>query len=81
MEQSRVQDGPGPLFGHTLLQHPWRPDSLIIYGGRDRYTQPSRETWVLDLKGNMQIGEEREVGVRWQKGVLGMKPHCQKIHA
>ena len=42
--------GPGALFGHTLMLHPWRPSSLIIYGGRDRHTKPVGDVWVLDLE-------------------------------
>ena len=63
--------GPGPLFGHTLLQHPWRPDSLIIYGGRDRYTQPSRETWVLDLEGKHANWRRERSGGALAEGRVG----------
>ena len=39
------------LYGHSMHQHPWRDSSLVLYGGRDTNTQPSQETWILDLAG------------------------------
>ena len=54
--------GPGALFGHTLMLHPWRPSSLIIYGGRDRHTKPVGDVWVLDLGQTCYVAK-RKVGV------------------
>ena len=48
------------------MQHPWRPSSLIIYGGRDRHTKPVGDVWVLDIEDKHATWRKEEVGVLCQ---------------
>jgi hypothetical protein len=63
--------GPGALYGHSLHLHPWRKDSLVVFGGRDTHTQATADTWVLDLEGKH---------ANWRREKTGTTPEGRVGH-